>query len=123
MWIRRKYYRFLKENAEKNIDMECQILSVKENEKLAVARAMKEYSAALKERDELRLKVVELEHKVEQLTQRGHRTKINPVDDAIDISLIEATKMCESESDHDWEISLSSDIEYRCKKCGKVKYE
>ena len=29
MWISRKFYNFLKENAEKNIDMECQILTAK----------------------------------------------------------------------------------------------
>lgn len=71
MWISRKNYEFLKKNAEKNINAECQILTAKENQKRAVARAMEEYSAVLKERDKLRLKVIELEHKVEQLTQLG----------------------------------------------------
>lgn len=69
MWISRKYYKFLKENAEKNI--ECQILTAKENQNKAIARAMEEYSTVLKERDELKLKVIELEHKVERLTEIG----------------------------------------------------
>lgn len=112
MWISRKEYKFLKENAEKNIDMECEILRVKENREKAIARAMEEYSDVLKERDELKLKVIELTQKVEQLSQRGQRVKINPIDDAIDISLIESVKMCESEYDNDWEISLSSEPEW-----------
>lgn len=51
MWISRKQYNFLKENAEKNIDAECEILKVKENQKQAVARAMEEYSFTLEELD------------------------------------------------------------------------
>lgn len=51
MWISRKQYNFLKENAEKNIDAECAILSAKENQSKAVARAMEEYSATLEELD------------------------------------------------------------------------
>ena len=31
MWISRKQYNFLKENAEKNINAECEILKVKED--------------------------------------------------------------------------------------------
>lgn len=54
MWISRKNYKFLKENAEKNIDKECAILTVKENQKQAVARAMEEYSAVLKELDKIK---------------------------------------------------------------------
>ena len=69
MWISRKRYKFLIENAKKNIDAECEILRVKENQGLKVARAMEEYSAVLEERDSLRLKVDELERKVEQLTR------------------------------------------------------
>lgn len=57
MWISRKEYNFLKENAEKNINAECEILRVKENQSRAVARAMEEYSAVLEERDVLRLRV------------------------------------------------------------------
>ena len=71
MWISRKQYNFLMENAEKNIDAECEILRTKGNCAQAVARAMEEYSAVLEERDNLRLKVVELERKVKQLTQLG----------------------------------------------------
>ena len=71
MWISRKYYKFLKENAEKNVNAECQILTAKENQNKAIARAIEEYSAVLKERDELKLKVIELEHKVERLTEIG----------------------------------------------------
>ena len=41
---------------------------IKGNSK-AIARAMEEYSTVLKERDELKLKVIELEHKVEHLTE------------------------------------------------------
>lgn len=74
MWISRKEYKFLKENAEKNIDAECEILRAKENQSRAVARAMEEYSAVLKERDELKQRVVELEHKIDWLIDResGH---------------------------------------------------
>jgi len=71
MWISRKHYKFLMENAEKNIDAECEILRAKENQSLKVARAMEEYSVVLEERDSLRLKVDELERKVEQLTRLG----------------------------------------------------
>jgi hypothetical protein len=71
MWISRKEYNFLKKNAEKNIDAECEILRTKDNCTQAVARAMEEYSAVLEERDELKLKVVKLERQVERLTQLG----------------------------------------------------
>lgn len=64
MWISRKHYNFLKENVEKNIAMECQILTAKENQSRAVARAMEEYSTVLMERDQLRLRVIELEHQL-----------------------------------------------------------
>ena len=64
MWISRKEYKFLKENAEKNINAECEILRVKDNQSRAVARAMEEYSAVLKERDELRQRVLELENQL-----------------------------------------------------------
>ena len=68
MWISKKHYDFLKENAEKNIDIELQILTVKENERRAIVRAMEEYSTVLEERDALKLRVIELEH---QLKKRG----------------------------------------------------
>lgn len=51
MWISRKQYNFLKENAEKNINAECEILKVKEAQKQSVAKAMEEYSATLEELD------------------------------------------------------------------------
>lgn len=70
MWISRKNYNFLKENTEKNIDIERQILTVKSNEKLAVARAMEEYSAVLEERDELKLRVIELKHDLDAVSKK-----------------------------------------------------
>lgn len=66
MWISRKTYEFLRKNAEKNIDIECQILTVKENQSRAVARAMEEYSSVLEERDKLRLRVIELENQLKK---------------------------------------------------------
>lgn len=71
MWISRKHYNFLMENAEKNIDAECEILRAKDNYTQAVARAMEEYSTVLEERDNLKLKVDELERKVDCLTKLG----------------------------------------------------
>lgn len=64
MWISRKEYEFLKENAEKNIDAECEILRAKEKQDKAIARAVEEYSAVLKERDKLKQQVIELENKL-----------------------------------------------------------
>lgn len=66
MWISRKEYKFLKENAEKNIDAECEILNAKDNKDRAVARAMEEYSSVLKERDELKHRVTELENRIDK---------------------------------------------------------
>lgn len=54
MWISRKEYNFLKENAEKNIDAECEIMKVEHRQKCAVARAMEEYSAVLEQLDALK---------------------------------------------------------------------
>ena len=54
MWISRKDYQFLKENAEKAINNEQQILTIKENERRVFARAMKEYSRTLEELDTLK---------------------------------------------------------------------
>ena len=65
MWISKKNYNFLKENAEKNIDKECEILAAQENVRRGVARAMEEYSTVLMERDQLRLRVIELEHQLD----------------------------------------------------------
>lgn len=61
MWISKKEYKFLKENAEKNIDAECEILQAKDNQNKKLAIAMEEYSNVLKERDELRFRIIELE--------------------------------------------------------------
>lgn len=68
MWISRKEYKFLKENAEKNIDAECEILRVKENQSQKVARAMEEYSAVLEERDKLKR---QLEYLIERENEAG----------------------------------------------------
>lgn len=67
MWISKKYFNFLKHKAEANINAECQILTAHENQQKSIARAMEEYSVALKERDELRLRVIELEQEVSRL--------------------------------------------------------
>lgn len=60
MWISRKEYKFLKENAEKNIDKEYEILNVKNDMKRAFGRAMEEYSYTLSECDKLKNRVNEL---------------------------------------------------------------
>ena len=75
MWISKKQYNFLFENAEKNIDAECEILKVKHNQNKAVARAMEEYSAVLEERDKLLLKVAELESILNINEERQHTNK------------------------------------------------
>ena len=69
MWIRRKEYKFLKENAEKNIDAECEILRAKEKQDKLIARAVEEYSNVLKERDELKQK---LEYFINREREAGH---------------------------------------------------
>lgn len=66
MWISKKEYKFLKENAEKNIDAECEILRVKEQQDKAIARAMKEYAAVLEERDNLKQQLAYYEDLEEQ---------------------------------------------------------
>lgn len=70
MWINRKQYKFLKENAEKNIDVECEILRAKDNQIKAVARAMEEYSSVLKERDELKKEIERLNNIIEEYEDR-----------------------------------------------------
>lgn len=70
MWISRKQYKFLKENAEKNIDAECEILRAKDNKNRAVARAMEEYSAVLKECDELKKEIERLNKIIEEYEDR-----------------------------------------------------
>ena len=57
MWISRKEYDFLKENAEKNIDFETEILKIKEEQTRSIARAMQEYSKVLEENDHLKNKL------------------------------------------------------------------
>ena len=69
MWISRKEYKFLKENAEKNIDAECEILRAKEKQDKLIARAVEEYSNVLKERDELKQK---LEYFMNREREAGH---------------------------------------------------
>lgn len=69
MWISRKEYKFLKENAEKNIDAECEILRAKERQDKLIARAVEEYSNVLKERDELKQK---LEYFINREREAGH---------------------------------------------------
>lgn len=60
-----------------------------------------------------------------KIPERGQRTNINPVDDAIDdpsaVALV--NKMCASESDHEWECCEISavGIDCVCKKCGARK--
>lgn len=71
MWISRKEYNFLKENAEKNINAECEILKVKEELSRSVAKAMVEYSKALESRERLIEKVRRLENELENYASMG----------------------------------------------------
>ena len=70
MLIKRKEYEFLKENAEKNINAECEILRVKENQYKEIARAMEEYSATLEALDVLNHLVDSLVDDVKLLISR-----------------------------------------------------
>lgn len=56
----------------------------------------------------------------EKIPERGQRAKCN-VDDVMDDSL--TNKICQSESDHEWECCGISTVgsNYRCKKCGAYK--
>ena len=72
MWISRKDYKFLKENAENNIDAECEVLRVKAEQEKKVARAMEEYSAVLEERDRLKKQIEVLESKLYWFIEREH---------------------------------------------------
>ena len=60
-----------------------------------------------------------------KVPERGRGIECNPVDDTIDESLKETliNKMCELESDHEWEYYGMSTISttYRCKKCNSYK--
>lgn len=54
MWINKKTYKFLKENAAKNINAEAEIFLVEERCKLKNARALEEYSATLEKIDKIK---------------------------------------------------------------------
>ena len=64
MWISRKDYKFLLENAEKNINAECEILKAKDHYTRTSARVLEEYSTVLRERDDLRLRILDLENQL-----------------------------------------------------------
>lgn len=48
MWINKKEYKFLKENAEKNIDAECKMLNEKYKQGQEAIKILEEYSNGLK---------------------------------------------------------------------------
>lgn len=63
-----------------------------------------------------------------KIPERGQRTKCNPVDEVIDvidesIKKVVTNKICESESDHEWEYTgvSTAGTTYRCKKCHVTK--
>ena len=64
-----------------------------------------------------------------KISERGQRTKCNPVDDAMDSTVEEdvksvlLNKTCNSESDHEWECCgiSTAGTTYRCKKCYTYK--
>ena len=58
-----------------------------------------------------------------KIPERGQRVKCNPVDGVMDSDLTKATKLCKSESDHDWVCtSISTNgIHYACRKCNEHK--
>ena len=64
MWISRKEYKFLKENAEKNIDAECEILRARDSTNEMIRKVMKDLSDVFEERDRLRLEVIDLQQKL-----------------------------------------------------------
>lgn len=64
MWISRKEYKFLKENAEKNIDAECEILRARDSTNEMIRKVMKDLSNVFEERDRLRLEVIDLQQKL-----------------------------------------------------------
>ena len=56
--------------------------------------------------------------------ERGQREKCDPVNDIMDESIkVITNKVCESESDHEWECTgvSTAGITYRCKKCYATK--
>lgn len=68
MWISRKEYNFLMENAVKNIDAECGILNEQDKQYQRVARAMEEYSETLEELDKIK---TNLKHYLVESEERG----------------------------------------------------
>ena len=70
MWISRKEYKFLKENAEKNIDAECEILRAKDKYDRAFFRLMEEYNTVLIKRDELKREIERLNKIIEEYEDR-----------------------------------------------------
>ena len=62
-----------------------------------------------------------------KIPERGQRAKINPVDEVIDVIdesiKVVTNKICETESDHEWEcIGVSTaEFTFRCKKCYATK--
>jgi hypothetical protein len=81
MWISRKEYIFLKKNAEKNINAECEILKVKENQSLSIARAMEEYSATLEALDKCKELYINSNNEYQQLlsTFKCHCETVNMI--------------------------------------------
>lgn len=59
-----------------------------------------------------------------KIPERGQRAKCNPVDDVMDVMDDSLTnKICQSESNHEWEFYGISTVgsNHRCKKCGAYK--
>ena len=60
-----------------------------------------------------------------KIPERGQRAKCNPVDEVIDESIkkVITNKVCESESDHEWECTgvSTAGTTYICKKCYATK--
>lgn len=60
-----------------------------------------------------------------KIPERGQRAKCNTVDDVMDESIkkVITNKICESESDYEWECTgvSTAGITYRCKKCHATK--
>lgn len=63
-----------------------------------------------------------------KIPERGQTAKCNPVDDVIDvmdesIKKVVTNKICQSESDHEWECTgvSTAGTTYKCKKCHVTK--
>lgn len=59
-----------------------------------------------------------------KIPERGQKAQCNPVDEVMDESIkVITNKVCESESDHEWECTGISTpgTTYRCKKCYATK--